>query len=117
MCIFVLPMKVHLIRKETIQAYALKNARSRSSFRIWLTAIKYADWESPENIKDTFGAADLLGNGSHRVVFDVGGNNYRIICKYAFGERQVHLFVCWIGTHADYDKLCKNNEQYTVNRY
>ncbi|MDQ1085582.1 type II toxin-antitoxin system HigB family toxin, partial [Siphonobacter sp. SORGH_AS_1065] len=87
------------------------------SFRIWLTAIKYADWESPENIKDTFGAADLLGNGSHRVVFDVGGNNYRIICKYAFGERQVHLFVCWIGTHADYDKLCKNNEQYTVNRY
>lgn len=115
--IFVLPMKVHLIRKETIQAYILKNARSRSSFKIWLTAIRYADWQMPEDIQSTFGAADLLGNGSHRVVFDIGGNNYRIICKYAFGEKQVHLFFCWIGTHANYDKLCKNNEQYTVNRY
>ncbi len=64
-----------------------------------------------------FVAANLLGNGSHRVVFDIGGNHYRIICKYAFGKKQVHLFVCWIGTHADYDKLYKNNEQYTVNRY
>ncbi len=115
--IFTLLMKVHLIRKETIQAYTLKNARSKSSFRLWLTAIRFADWQAPEDIQDTFGAADLLGNGSNRVVFDIGGNNYRMICKYAFGEKQVHLFVCWIGTHAAYDKLCKHNEQYTVNIY
>ena len=110
-------MKVHLIRKETIEAYAEKNARSKSSFKVWLTVIKFADWQTPEAIKDTFGAADLLGNGTNRVVFDIGGNNYRMICKYAFGKNQVHLFVCWIGTHAQYDKLCKHNEQYTVNRY
>lgn len=110
-------MKVHLIRKETIESYAEKNARSKSSFKVWLTVVKFADWQTPEAIKDTFGAADLLGNGTNRVVFDSGGNNYRMICKYAFGKSQVHLFVCWIGTHAQYDKLCKRNEQYTVNRY
>ena len=110
-------MKVHLIRKETIEAFCIKHARSKSSFKSWLTAIKFADWQVPDHILDTFGAADLLGSGSNRVVFDIGGNTYRMICKYAFGRSQVHLFVCWIGTHAEYTRLCNNNQQYTVNHY
>ncbi len=65
----------------------------------------------------TFRKTDILGNGSNRVVFDVGGNKYRMICKYFFGEKQVHLFVCWIGTHKDYDELCDFNEQYTISNY
>jgi mRNA interferase HigB len=110
-------MKVHLIRKETIENFARQNARSRVSFEEWLTKLKYADWNKPADIIATFGSADLLGNNSNRVVFDIAGNNYRMICKYAFGDKQVHLFVCWIGTHAEYSKLCKLNEQYTVNDY
>ena len=110
-------MKVHLIRKETIESYVVSNARSKPSFAIWLTSIKYADWNAPSDIKQTFGAADLLGNGSSRVVFDIGGNNYRMICKYVFGDKQVHLFICWIGIHAEYDKLCDKNEQYTITNY
>ena len=66
---------------------------------------------------DTFGAADLLGNGSDRVVFNIAGNNYRMICKYHFGVNQVHLYVKWIGTHADYTELCKKNDQYTISVY
>jgi len=65
----------------------------------------------------TFGSADLLGNGLSRIVFNIGGNNYTMIGKYVFGDKQVHLFVCWIGTHAAYDKVCSKNEQYTVNIY
>lgn len=110
-------MKVHLMRKETIESYAVSNARSKPSFAIWLTAVKYADWNAPSDIKQTFGSADLLGKSSNRVVFDIGGNNYRMICKYAFGDKQVHLFICWIGTHAEYDKLCGDKEQYTITNY
>jgi mRNA interferase HigB len=107
-------MKVHLIRKETIESYVVSNARSKPSFATWLTGVKYADWAGPSDIRQTFGSADLLGNGSSRVVFDIGGNNYRMICKYAFGDKQVHLFICWIGTHAEYNKLCDKEEQYTI---
>ena len=57
------------------------------------------------------------GNGSNRVVFDVGGNNYRVICKYWFGITRVHLYVKWIGTHAEYDKICALRKQYNVNEY
>lgn len=110
-------MKVHLIRKETIENFAVSNARSKTSFATWLTAVKYADWTVPADIITTFGTADILGNGSNRVVFNIGGNNYRMICKYVFGVKQVHLFVCWIGTHAEYDKLCDDGEQFTVTDY
>lgn len=68
-------------------------------------------------MKETFNTVDYLGKSSNRVIFDIGGNNFRMICKYVFGAKQVHLFVCWIGTHAEYDKICKQGEQYTINIY
>jgi mRNA interferase HigB len=110
-------MKIHLIRRETVNGYKNDHAQGRVSFDEWLVKIKYADWEIPEDIKCSFPSADLLGKGSCRVVFDIGGNKYRLICKYAFGDVQVHLFICWIGTHAEYDKLCKAGEQYSTSNY
>ncbi len=110
-------MRVHLIKKQTIEDYAERNAQSRLSFSIWLTTITFADWNEPTDIQKTFASADLLGKSSSRVVFDIGGNNYRMICKYLFGDKEIHLFVCWIGTHADYDALCKKNEQYKISKF
>jgi mRNA interferase HigB len=110
-------MEVHLIKKKTIEEYVVANARSRSSFRLWLTNLNHSDWEHPGDVIKTFGSADLLGNGSDRVVFDIGGNNYRMICKYQFGINKVRLYVKWIGTHAQYTHLCNSNKQYTVNIY
>jgi mRNA interferase HigB len=110
-------MKVHLIRKETIEGYARDNARSRSSFEEWMGKLKNADWEKPADMKQTFSAADLLGKSSNRVVFDIAGNTYRMIGKYAFGDRRVHLFICWIGTHAEYGELCAQGKQYTISNY
>ncbi len=76
-----------------------------------------ADWAEPGDFTETFGSADLLGNGSDRVVFDIAGNNYRMICKYHFGAARVHLYIKWIGTHAEYTTLCDDKKQYTVNNY
>ena len=110
-------MKVHLIKRDTIEDYVLDQARSRPSFEDWLEKIKRADWQTPEHILATFGSADLLGRSSFRVVFDVGGNNYRLIAKYWFGTSKVHLYIKWIGTHAEYTLLCKKNQQFTVDTY
>ena len=110
-------MKVHLIKKQSIEDYAAANARSRPSFGFWLGTVKYAEWCEPDDIKGTFGTADLLGNGTNRVVFNIGGNNYRMICKYHFGTTKVRLFVCWIGTHAQYTALCREGRQYDIHVY
>jgi len=110
-------MRIHLIKRQSIEDFAKANARSRTSFEDWLEKLKQAKWQSPADIKTTFGKADLLGRKSNRVVFDIGGNNYRMICKYVFGDKKVHLFICWIGTHDEYHKLNGNNMQYTVNNF
>ena len=110
-------MKVHLIKIKTVLDYVRKHGNSAAYFDEWRIQLLSADWQRPTDIKATFGSADLLGNGSSRVVFDVGGNNYRLICKYLFGPRATHLFICWLGTDAEYSKLCAKNLQYTVFDY
>ena len=110
-------MRVRLIKRKSIEDFAARNARSRSSFRIWLQIIKSADWSEPGDILQSFRSADLLGNGSDRIIFDIAGNNYRMMCKYHFGDTRIHLYIKWIGTHAEYTELCKNNKQYSVNIY
>lgn len=110
-------MKLHLIKQLTLEHFAKSHPNSKPSLNNWLNVVKYSDWNSPKDILDTFRSADLLGNGSNRVVFDIGGNNFRMICKYYFGDKQVHLFICWMGTHSEYDKICKNNSQYSINIY
>jgi len=110
-------MKVHLIKEKSIRQFIEKHARSKSSFEEWLSKVFEADWESPKDIKQTFGSADLLGKSSSRVIFDIAGNEYRMICKYAFGNRNIRLYVCWIGTHAEYTKLCDDAKQFTIFEY
>jgi len=110
-------MKIHLIKKQTIEDYIIKNARSKPSFEIWYSILKRSDWREPNEIISTFNSADILGESSNRVVFNIGGNNYRMICQYHFGINKVHLFIKWIGTHAEYTKLCKENKQYIVNDF
>lgn len=110
-------MKVHLIKKQSIEDYVLKNTRSRVSFQIWLSIVKQADWNNPNEIVSTFKSADILGKSSDRVVFNIGGNKYRLICKYHFGKARVHLFVKWIGTHAEYTKLCNEGKQNEIDVY
>ena len=108
-------MKIHLIKKQSVLIFANQHARSRVSIGEWLEKMKYADWRTPGDMKRTFAQTDLLGGGSRRVVFDLGGNEFRIICQYNFGDKFLHLFVCWIGTHAEYERICKQQKQYTIN--
>ncbi len=110
-------MKVHLIKKQTLEDFARLHPRSKTSLEDWAEKLRYADWNKPGDIKHTFNTADLLGGSSDRVVFDIAGNNYRMIGNYLFGAKQAHLFICWIGTHAEYDKICKQGDQYTINSY
>jgi len=110
-------MKVRLIKKKTIAKYALKNASSRIPFDTWLDKLSRADWNNVNDIKETFGSADNIGKNSNRIIFNIGGNNYRMICQYHFGRKYIHLFINWIGTHSEYDKLCDSELQYTINIY
>ena len=53
------------------------------------------------NVRDTFGSVDAVGND--RYVFNIKGNDYRLIAMIFFDKRTV--YIRFIGTHAEYDKL------------
>lgn len=110
-------MKVRLIKKQTIEDFIKGNVQSKASFEQWVIKVKHADWNIPNDIVLTFNTADILGNASNRVVFNIGGNNFRMICSYHFGLKNVHLFIKWIGSHARYTKLCKEGKQFIVGSY
>lgn len=110
-------MRVRLVTKTTIEKYIAGNIQSRTSFESWLESLRDAEWDTPHDIKNTFNSADMLGKGSKRVVFNIGGNKYRMICHYHFGLYKVRLFVKWIGSHAAYMKLCKSGKQYNVSDF
>jgi len=109
-------MKIHLIKKASIIAYIKANATSKKPFLEFLQKIKIADWESIDDVTKTFNRASIICEGK-RIVFRIGGNNYRLICSIIFGEKRITLFVKFIGTHAEYDKLNAVNRQCDVNNY
>jgi len=96
--------------------YVQSNVQSKSGFDIWLRKIKLANWSNINDVKASFATADLL-RGTNRIIFDVGGNKYRIICSFFIGRKNFHLYINWIGTHAEYTKLCASNKQYTTDKY
>jgi len=110
-------MKIHLIKEESLVEYAKHNARSKVSLNEFTSKLKDTDWNQPIDMKSTFNSADILGKGSERVIFNIGGNEYRVICKYYFGKTKIHLYVKWIGTHTEYTKICEQEQQYTVSKY
>ena len=110
-------MKVHLIRKKSIYLYLNRNSNSKAGFENWLRVINASNWKEPNEIFHSFANADILGKGTNRVVFNIGGNKYRCICMYSFGTKFVHLFIKWIGTHAEYTKICNSNQQFNIDNF
>ena len=98
-------MKVRVITEETIWDYCRSNARAKPSFFIFLEKLDNCDWNDLNEIKKDFPSMSIVGDcDKNRIVFDIGGNNYRMICDYNF-YKKCCLYVAFIGTHAEYDKV------------
>ena len=73
--------------------------RRRKVLSEWITVVRRADWSSFSDVRRTFNHSDIFGNC---IIFDVGGNKYRIIAKGDFGIKAV--FIRAVLTHAEYDR-------------
>ena len=110
-------MRVRIVKETTIKIFIRQYPDSDTGFTDWVDKIRDANWVIPIDILNSFNTASLLGKGTSRVVFNIAGNHYRVICKYSFEGRRVKLYIKWMGTHADYTKLCSKGLQYSVNDY
>lgn len=93
-----------IFSKSTLKAFWEKHADAEQYLKTWHETVKYADWKTPADIKMTYANASILKN--NRIVFNIKGNSYRLIAKFNFEKQWV--FIRFIGTHSDYDKIDAN---------
>jgi len=90
---------MELAHFDVVEKFARKHARARSSLILWRDATVAARWKNFDDVKKTFRATDLYGDC---VIFDIGGNNYRLIAKISYENELVSIKA--VMTHAEYDK-------------
>ena len=84
-----------------LRKYLEKHPDVEQPLKAWAQEATRANWTQPADIKAHYGSASILKN--RRVVFNIKGNDHRLVAALAF--RTGIVFVKFIGTHADYDRL------------
>ena len=92
---------MRIIAKRTLRAYWEREPRAEQPLKAWYAIAAKADWSSPADVKAVYGNASIVGND--RVVFNIGGNRYRLIVRFDYVYRIG--FVRFVGTHAEYDVI------------
>jgi len=99
---------MRIISIQTLKNYWLKYPQSEQSIKAWIKEVKESEWRTPNDLKRSFGAASILTG--KRVVFNICGNNNRLIVDIEF--RLQLVFVVWIGTHTEYDQIDAKTVKY-----
>ncbi len=92
-----------------MRVIAVKNLRyfwqihpdAEASLKAWLDEAKAADWQSPADIRARYANASILK--SRRVVFNIKGNDYRLIAAVAY--QYAAVYIKFVGTHKQYDAI------------
>ena len=95
---------MRVIAKKILREFWARHPDCEQQLKAWFQEAEEANWKNPNDIKIDFPSASLLKN--NRIVFNIKGNHYRLIVKinYDFGM----VWVRFIGTHAQYDKIDAN---------
>lgn len=89
-----------LVGREVLELFCKAQPDCRRWISSWISDVNGSSWRSPQDIKDRYATVSFLADNV--VIFNVRGNNYRMVVRIAFGAQVVS--VQWIGTHAEYDR-------------
>ena len=90
-----------LLNKELLDKFVRKNATSSNAVNRWIDIMEEAVFSNHNELKSAFPSMDYVGKS--RYVFNIKGNEYRLVTIVIFAVGS--LTICFIGTHAEYDKI------------
>jgi len=92
-----------IITRRRLRLFWESHPAAKEPLEVWYHTVKRAKYEDSHDVKADFGSADFLQG--KRVVFDIGGNKYRLVVKieYKWGK----VFIRHVVTHKEYDRLTK----------
>lgn len=93
---------MQIIAKSTLREFWEREPHAEAPLKTWYATASKANWKGPAEVKSTFGTTvDFVGD--NRVIFDIGGNKYRLIVHFAYPYQRA--LIKFIGTHKEYDKI------------
>lgn len=92
---------MRIIAWKKLRQFCARYPDAEHYLRTWYRDAKMSDWKSPNDIRRVYATASVVGN--KRVVFNIRGNNYRLVAAVNFGLKIV--YIRFIGTHKEYDKI------------
>ena len=92
---------MRVVSRKKLREFSAKHADAKAPLDAWYAEAKQASWTSFADVKAAYRSADVVAG--NRVIFNIGGNKYRLVVKVAYRLQQ--LFVLFIGTHAEYMKI------------
>ena len=95
---------VRVIAKKILRDFWEAHADSEQQLKSWFQETSKSEWKNPNDIKREYPSASILND--NKVVFNIKGNNYRLIVKINYDYQM--LWIRFIGTHAEYDKINAN---------
>ena len=92
-------MKV--VAVSTLRSFWNRHPDAEQPLKAWHDEARHANWKKPQDIKLHYASASCVGR--NRVVFNIKGNDYRLIVAVAYRFQAV--YIKFVGTHAQYDRI------------
>jgi mRNA interferase HigB len=85
----------------TLRRFWNRYPDSEQALKAWFDEAKHARWTTPQQIRNRYASVSFVGR--NRVVFNIKGNDYRLVVAVAYRFQAV--YIKFVGTHAQYDRI------------
>ena len=91
---------MRVLSRGTLRDFWRKHPDVEGPLKAWFAEVIKSEWKMLD-IKRQYATASVVD--SERVVFNIGGNKYRLVVKLWFPGQVV--WIKFIGTHGSYDRI------------
>jgi mRNA interferase HigB len=98
---------MRIIARRTLKEFVEKRrghkdySALKAALDAWFDEVRKTRWSNATDVKRRYATASIVS--ADRIVFNIKGNDYRLVVAVDF-EKSI-VWIKWIGTHKDYDKI------------
>lgn len=92
---------MRVLSKKTLREFWQIHTDCEQQLLGWYKEFKMQNYQNVNEVFSSF--SNCRSIGSNRYIFDIKGNNYRLVVKISFKLKTV--WIRFIGTHGEYDKI------------
>jgi mRNA interferase HigB len=95
------PPDMNIVSHRKLVEFYRKHPQSKTALEQWYHQTKNANQKCFTDITKDFNSTDGIGN--QRYVFNIKGNDFRLVVVIQFTHG--YVYIRFVGTHAEYDKI------------